>query len=140
MRTKPQANQFLLIGIFLAFFGAILGTWGVPSQTNHERKLSQNDLQHHDQSACSARAYAKTIKVNGQFCAQVLSCKPGEACQEHQQRYACAPTPRQYVFRTHEKQQGCFELFAKESAQSQKGPFLRLCDLCSTQANKAILQ
>ena len=139
MRAKPQVNQFLLTGIFLAFLMAILGTWGIPSPTRYGPSLSQNDQQHHDQNTCDARAYAKTIKVNGQFCAQVLSCKPDEACQEHQQRYACAPTPRQYVFRTHEKQPGCFELFAKESGHTKKGPFLRLCDLCLTQTSKVIL-
>ena len=134
MRTKRQANKFLLISILLAFFLTILGTWGIPA-------FSPLTKQHPDlQTACAKRAYAKTMRVNGQFCAQVLSCEPGKECQEHQHRYACATTPRQYVFRTHEKQQGCFELFAKESKQRQKGPFVRLCDLCSTQVNKAILQ
>jgi len=132
MRTKRQDNKFLLISILLAFFLTILGTWGIPGVSH--------PMEHHrdQQTACAKRAYAKTIRVNGQFCAQVLSCEPGEACQEHQQRYACGPTPRQYIFRTHESLPGCFELIAKESKRMQKGPFLRLCDLCSTQVNKAI--
>ena len=126
---KTTTSHSTLLGLsLLALIG--VATWGLPTPTTENSM--PNSVRKEDTTICNKRAFVKTLKQNNQYCAQIYACDQQSTCKKDPQPYACNAEARLFFFAQTEATNRCFELFAKTLSQRKEGPFLRVCNLCSS--------